>query len=128
MSEQRFFWGSLGESARAEEKNHRGTKGTEAEVAPLLRALCASVVQMSCQKHGSVRASKGNSRLRPQGISAVRLANTQWIGTDLEPVSPPSPPRATSTTMCEQGSCRQTEASSKSGSHGPCTDDADDKE
>ena len=35
MSEQRFFGGALAESARAEEKKHRGTEGTEAEVAPL---------------------------------------------------------------------------------------------
>ena len=41
------FLVSLAESARAEEKNHRGTEGTEAEVAPLLRALCASVFQNS---------------------------------------------------------------------------------
>ena len=35
MSEQRVFLGSLAESTRAEEKNHRGTEGTEAEVAHL---------------------------------------------------------------------------------------------
>ena len=38
------FWGSLAESARAEEKNHRGTEGTEKGCDLCLRALCASVV------------------------------------------------------------------------------------
>ena len=41
------FWGSLAQSARAEEKNHRGTEGTEKECDLCLRALCASVVQKS---------------------------------------------------------------------------------
>ena len=35
MSEQRLVWGALAESARAEQKKHRGTEGTEREVAPL---------------------------------------------------------------------------------------------
>ena len=35
--------------------NHRGTEGTEAEVAPLLRALCASVVLLFGTR------SRGNS-------------------------------------------------------------------
>ena len=47
MSEQRFFWGSLAERARAEEKEHRGTEGTEKGYDLCLRALCASVVQPS---------------------------------------------------------------------------------
>ena len=47
MSERPVFGGALAESARAAEKKHRGTKGTEADVAPPLRALCASVFQKS---------------------------------------------------------------------------------
>ena len=44
MSEQRFFWESLASSARAEERNHRGTeKGGDL----CLRALYTSVVQTS---------------------------------------------------------------------------------
>ena len=47
MSEERFFWGALAESARVEEKNHRGTEGTEKGGDLCLRARCASVVQTS---------------------------------------------------------------------------------
>ena len=47
MSEQRFFGGALAESARAEEKKHRGTEGTEKGCDLCLRALRASVFQTS---------------------------------------------------------------------------------
>ena len=47
MSEKQVFGSLLPESTRAEENNHRGTKGTEAEFPPFLRARCASVVQTS---------------------------------------------------------------------------------
>ena len=49
------FLGPLAEGARAEEKNHRGHGE---EMRPLLRALCASVVQTSSRKRSSVRAAK----------------------------------------------------------------------
>ena len=55
MSEQRFFWGALAERKRAEEKNHRGTEGTER------CATSASVPSVPLwfkhlEKRGSVRA------------------------------------------------------------------------
>ena len=54
------FLVSLGERARAEEKNHRGTEDTEKVCDLSLRALCASVVQPSSQNRGSLRASLKN--------------------------------------------------------------------
>ena len=50
------FLGPLAERARAEEKNHRGTEGTEKRWELCLRALCAPVVQTSSKKRGSVKA------------------------------------------------------------------------
>ena len=44
----------------AEEKNHRGTEGTESGCDLCLRVLCASVVQLSSQKRDSERASQPN--------------------------------------------------------------------
>ena len=55
---RKLFLVSLAERARAEEKNHRGTEGTEKVCDLCLRALCASVVQPSSQNRGSVRRSK----------------------------------------------------------------------
>ena len=62
MSGKLFFGVSLAERARAEEKNHRGTEGTEKGCALCLR-LCASVVQPSSQNRGSVRRSKNSQEL-----------------------------------------------------------------
>ena len=65
--------GPLAKRARAEEKNHRGTEGTEKGCDLCLRARCAAVVQPSSQKRGSVRASE----LNPVGPNRTRIARLE---------------------------------------------------
>ena len=90
MSEERFFGGLLPRVC-VPKKNHIGTEVTEKGCDLCLRDLCASVVQLSSQKRGSVRASSMRFRFttpahdpsnanaeRTSSVADTRIFSPDW--------------------------------------------------